>query len=404
LLNVFLAEIQATAAADAALKLAIASNLSDLASASTARTNLGLGNSATRAVGTTAGTVAAGDDSRLSDTRTPTDNSVTSAKIVNGAILNEDINASAGIVLSKLAVDPLARANHTGTQLAATVSDFNTAVATTAALKANNLSDLANAGTARTNLSLGGAALLAVGTGSGDVAAGDRPAIVQGLVTATEWTASTAYAVGQFITHYGVTYRVTAGFTSGGSFALTNLTCVGSSITGSPIVAGNYMWPGVNSGSNTSSTLGVGTMRAHLWYLPHPVTLTRIGAEVSTVGEAGSKVRLGIYSDNGEFSPDALIVDAGVIAGDSATVQELTINQALNPGHYWLTGTVQVVTTTQPTLRTGNVGQVPIVSSTIPGAAQGNAGLAITGVTGALPGTFGTPTQSGTPPKIFVKG
>ena len=42
-----------------------ASNLSDLASASSARTNLGLGGAALLAVGTTAGTVAAGDDSRI---------------------------------------------------------------------------------------------------------------------------------------------------------------------------------------------------------------------------------------------------------------------------------------------------------------------------------------------------
>lgn len=46
----------------------------------------------------------------------------------SGSIVNADIAADAAIVLSKLAVDPLARANHTGTQLATTISDFNTAV------------------------------------------------------------------------------------------------------------------------------------------------------------------------------------------------------------------------------------------------------------------------------------
>lgn len=45
--------------------LLIANNLSDLNSTSTARTNLGLGTSATEDVGTTTGTVAAGDDSRF---------------------------------------------------------------------------------------------------------------------------------------------------------------------------------------------------------------------------------------------------------------------------------------------------------------------------------------------------
>ncbi|WP_404680406.1 hypothetical protein [Raoultella terrigena] len=42
-----------------------ASNLSDLNDKSTARLNLGLGNSATRNVGTTSGTVATGDDDRI---------------------------------------------------------------------------------------------------------------------------------------------------------------------------------------------------------------------------------------------------------------------------------------------------------------------------------------------------
>lgn len=48
-----------------------ASNLGDLASASTARSNLGLGGAALLSVGTTAGTVAAGDDTRLTNSRAP---------------------------------------------------------------------------------------------------------------------------------------------------------------------------------------------------------------------------------------------------------------------------------------------------------------------------------------------
>jgi hypothetical protein len=89
------------------------------------------------------------------------DGAVTSAKILDGTIVNADINATAGIAYTKLSLggtitsadivdgtivasdiangtitaakmvtDPYARANHTGTQLAATVSDFDTQVRT----------------------------------------------------------------------------------------------------------------------------------------------------------------------------------------------------------------------------------------------------------------------------------
>jgi hypothetical protein len=89
------------------------------------------------------GTIVAGDLA---------DGAVTSAKILNDTIVNADINssaqiaygklaltntivdadvnASAAIALSKLATDPLARANHTGTQTASTISDFDTQVRT----------------------------------------------------------------------------------------------------------------------------------------------------------------------------------------------------------------------------------------------------------------------------------
>jgi hypothetical protein len=56
----------------------------------------------------------------------PLDGSV----IPDGSITDSDVSPTAAIALSKLATDPLARANHTGTQTAATISDFNTAVQT----------------------------------------------------------------------------------------------------------------------------------------------------------------------------------------------------------------------------------------------------------------------------------
>lgn len=49
------------------------------------------------------------------------DGTITTAKIANGTIINEDISGSAAIDLAKLATNPLARANHTGTQAPSTI-------------------------------------------------------------------------------------------------------------------------------------------------------------------------------------------------------------------------------------------------------------------------------------------
>jgi len=54
----------------------------------------GLGGAATLNVGTTAGTVAAGDDSRMANTRTPTDGTVTTAKIVDANVTIAKLSAT----------------------------------------------------------------------------------------------------------------------------------------------------------------------------------------------------------------------------------------------------------------------------------------------------------------------
>jgi hypothetical protein len=89
------------------------------------------------------GTIATGDladgavtSAKIADATIVNADISTSAQIayskltLTNAIVDADINASAAIALSKLATDPLARANHTGTQAASTISDFDTQVRT----------------------------------------------------------------------------------------------------------------------------------------------------------------------------------------------------------------------------------------------------------------------------------
>lgn len=65
---------------------ALVDDLSGVTDAATARSNLGLGGAAVLAVGTTAGTVAAGDDARLSDARTPTAHNHAASEVTSGTL------------------------------------------------------------------------------------------------------------------------------------------------------------------------------------------------------------------------------------------------------------------------------------------------------------------------------
>lgn len=83
---------------------ALVDDLSGVSSAATARTNLGLGTAAVKDTGTTGTLVVISNDARLSDTRTPTDNTVSTAKIVDAAVTTVKI-LDANVTTAKLAAN-----------------------------------------------------------------------------------------------------------------------------------------------------------------------------------------------------------------------------------------------------------------------------------------------------------
>ena len=166
-----------------ATKLAIANNLSDLNNAGTARTNLGLGSAATKDTGTSNGNVVLLDATGLpavdgSQLTGVTGTDATKLAIANNlSDLNNPGTARTNLGLGSAATKDTGTSNGNvvlldATGLPAVDGSQLTGVTGTDATKlaiANNLSDLNNAGTARTNLGLGSAATLTAGTGANNV-------------------------------------------------------------------------------------------------------------------------------------------------------------------------------------------------------------------------------------------
>ena len=154
---------------------------------------------------------------------------ITSADLVDGTIVNSDISGTAAIALSKLATDPLARANHTGTQTASTISDFDTQVRT------SKVTDLA-APTGSFSMNSQKITSLATPTTSTD-------ASTKGYVDA-QITALVGGAPGTLDTLKEIADAISAG----GSFESTVVLKSGSTMTGALVLNAD---PSVNLGAAT---------------------------------------------------------------------------------------------------------------------------------------------------------
>ena len=139
-------------------------------------------------------------------------------------------------------------------------------------------------------------------------------------------------------------------------------------------------------------TTSNGVAYAHPVWFPAGATLTSLGAAASSGGGSGSVVRLGVYKDDGEGAPGVLLVDGGTIDTTGTTPGTVTPNTVIpDDGWYWLVGVAQGAPSPNPTMRM-SVPLVPPFHPTIASLFGGTTvGLYKTGVTGALPSTFGAP-------------
>lgn len=158
-----------------------------------------------------------------------------------------------------------------------------------------------------------------------------------------------------------------------------------------PLVTGRYYTAYSHAGLTTGTAGANNEMKVHAYPISKPLPASRICCNVTTVGEAGSTLRLVIYTDlNGV--PGNLVYDSGTFQSDTGTgvrndsAQNLAVT---TPGLYWVGTLCQNATTTRPILSTyqtpigAHVGATSVVTSS-------RTGYSKTGVSGAPPSSFST--------------
>lgn len=353
------------------------------------------------------------------------------------------------------------RADHVHGMPAA--ADVGADPAGTAAGLVDDLSGVSNQSTARTNLGLGGAATLNVGTTAGTVAAGDDSRFGAGGGGFDDWTVIGDLGATETITgtdgslarYFGtvdqactvtvslsndqqidfiaqqnvtglnaVTFSgVDVWMTSTGSapstagragltvdrfrFERINSVTFGYWVT-EPSVSSfarrtSGHWYAPDGRENQTLTTTANRLMFSPFDTPDVITLDRVTINVLT-GASGSSVRFGVYSDTGGGKPGSLIEEFGAITTTgTGDMTPLTVSRTLQPGRYYLAAVAQGGT---PQLR-GMAGPASLSttgSTTLADVSGANPmSYYQNGVSGSMPSTA-TPLVANLPiPRIMVR-
>lgn len=170
-------------------------------------------------------------------------------------------------------------------------------------------------------------------------------------------------------------------------------------------------YPMSGGGVNNSTGQGNNVLKAYPFEFRQNVVIDALAAAWTTAGQAGSTLRLGVYSDLAGL-PGELLLDAGTksTAGDTVIQDWAGLSLAIRANtRVWFAAVIQGAPSTQP-----NVYQVttspPVVlpltaDATLPSVGLGPRVSLVHAdtVAGELPATFNPTTNSGSITRILFK-
>lgn len=139
-------------------------------------------------------------------------------------------------------------------------------------------------------------------------------------------------------------------------------------------------------GAQGTANVPAGTMFALPFWPGRTCTITAVAANV-TLALVGGNLRFGLYTADSQGLPATLVADYGTVAAGLTGIRSITgLSTTVRPVlHYLICGRQGGVLNLGLTTRaTGD----PIISETTPTIAGNFSAYVMTGVTGALPGTF----------------
>jgi hypothetical protein len=140
------------------------------------------------------------------------------------------------------------------------------------------------------------------------------------------------------------------------------------------------------------------------FWVPKSCRFDRIAVNCAVI-TATSVFRMGIYKSTSDDMPGDLVADYGVAdLGTSTGIKEITIDQVLTPGLYWLAGVLQVLAGAQVRGYLAPFYAEISLESSLGSGGAARTGYYRSGVSGALPTPFGAAAAAGgNAPRITLR-